>query len=240
MNVIVLNGSGRGDTGLTNRLIKSFSQGLRCGGAEISTYNLKEMNISPCRGCLACMHKTSGVCVIKDDMHILYDEFKKSDLFVMGTPVYTDSMTAQMKSVIDRCMCSMSPFLRKAHDGRVRHEYNWRMPEKFFLLSTCAFPENETFLSLISTYKAQLDNFDSSSAGEICIPGALALMTEPGLLTERLGMIERAGELIASGMGLPDETMILLNRPLISRDEYLKIAERYINWCRIQVRTVSV
>lgn len=240
MKVIVLNGSGRGEKGLTYRLIQSFTQGLRRGGAEISAYNLKDMRIAPCRGCLACMHKTSGICVVKDDMHILYEEFKKSDLFIMGTPVYTDSMTAQMKAVIDRCICSMSPFLRVDCEDRVRHEYNWRMPGKLFLISTCAFPEYETFYPLIATYRAQVKNFDSVSAGEICVPGALALMTEPGLLKERLGMIENAGELVASGKELPAEMLSLLNMPLLNSNEYLKIAEKYENWCRIQIKSDPV
>ena len=30
----------------------------------------------------------------------------------MGTPVYTDNMSAQMKTVMDRCICGMDPFLR--------------------------------------------------------------------------------------------------------------------------------
>ncbi len=236
MKVLVINGSSRGEEGLTHKLVQSFTAGLRSGGADVTVHNLNNMKISPCKGCLKCMHNTHGECVIWDDMYVLYSELKNSDLFVIGTPVYTDNMTALMKVVIDRCMCAMSPFLRRDEDGRTRHEYNWRMPEYFFLLSTCAFPESETFYPLIATYKAQVKNFDCKSAGEICIPGALALITEPQLITERLGMIERSGELIASGEGLSLETSILLNRPILSPAEYIRIASKYEDWCRNQTK----
>jgi hypothetical protein len=236
MKVLTINGSSRGEKGLTHKLLQSFTKGLQSGGADITHYDLKDLNITPCRGCLACMHKTCGECVIKDDMKMLYHELQQSDLLVISSPVYTDNMTAFMKIFFDRCMCSMSPFLRIDDEGKVRHEYNWRMPLKFFLISTCAFPEPETFSPLLATYRAQLKNFDCASAGEIFIPGALALMTEPHLLEERLGMIEKGGEQFASGEDITTEELKLINSPILGVDEYIQIASKYENWCRKQMK----
>ncbi len=237
MNAIILNGSARGEKGLTAKLADSFRQGLIEGGAKASVFNIKKMDISPCRGCLSCMHKTCGECIIKDDMQILYRAMQSSELMVVATPVYTDNMSAQMKTVIDRCMCCMSPFLRKDSEGRVRHEYNWRMPKNFFLISTCAFPEPETFRPLVMTYWAQVDNFSSASAGEICIPGSLALITRPSLLEDRLELIKQCGRTVASG-NTPDENMLKeLNSPLVSTEEYLEVCKKYEDWCRKNMST---
>jgi len=125
MKVIALNGSARGRKGVTWRLMDSLLKGLSEGGAIVKDIQLKEMNISFCRACLTCMHKTPGQCAQQDDMDQIYPHLKESELFVMGTPVYTDSMSAQMKTVMDRCICGMDPFLRLDPANRMRHPYHW-------------------------------------------------------------------------------------------------------------------
>ena len=103
MKAIALNGSARGKKGVTGKLMDALLKGLTEGGATIRDFQLNEMNISYCKACLTCMHKTPGQCAQRDDMDQIYPVLKESDLFVMGTPVYTDSMSAQMKTVTDRC-----------------------------------------------------------------------------------------------------------------------------------------
>lgn len=100
MKVIILNGSARGSKGVTWRLLEAFVGGLEEAGAEATCIQLNELSISCCTACLTCMHKTPGRCAIKDDMDRIYPYLKSCDVFVMGTPVYTDNMSAQMKTVI--------------------------------------------------------------------------------------------------------------------------------------------
>ena len=89
MNAIALNGSARGKKGVTWRLLDSLLKGLSEGGATVRDIQLNELNISYCRACLTCMHKTPGQCAQRDDMDQLYPFLRESDSFVMGTPVYT-------------------------------------------------------------------------------------------------------------------------------------------------------
>jgi multimeric flavodoxin WrbA len=112
MNVIALNGSARGKKGVTWRLLDSLLKGLSEGGANVRNFQLKDMNISYCQACLRCMHKTPDQCAQRDDMDQLYPFLKRSDLFVIGTPVYRDSMSAQMKTVMGRCICGMEQINR--------------------------------------------------------------------------------------------------------------------------------
>jgi multimeric flavodoxin WrbA len=227
MKVIALNGSARGKKGVTWKLLDSFLKGLSEGGATVRDIQLKEINISPCRACLTCMHKTPGQCAQQDDMDQIYSALKESDLFVMGTPVYTDNMSAQMKTVIDRCICGMEPFLRFDPANRVRHPYSWAMPSKFFLISTSGFPETETFLPLIMTFRAQAANFGCEAIGEICIPGSLALQMAPHLLEPCLEKIQRAGKMFALHNRIEPALLEEISRPIVTREQYLEISAKY-------------
>ncbi len=232
MKVIALNGSARGKKGVTWRLLDSLLKGLAEGGATARDFQLKEMNISPCRACLTCMHKTPGQCAPRDDMDQLHPLLKESDLLVMGTPVYTDNMTAQMKTFMDRCICGMDPFLRLDRTNRVRPPSSWRLPSRFFLVSTSGFPEIESFLPLIMTFRAQAANFSSESIGEICIPGSIALQMEPQLLEPCLDKIQRAGKMLALHEKVEATLLEEISRPIVIGEQYLEISAKYEAWAR--------
>jgi multimeric flavodoxin WrbA len=178
------------------------------------------------------MHKTPGQCAQRDDMDQLYPFLRESDLLVMGTPVYTDNMSAQMKTVMDRCICGMDPFLRIDSANRVRHPYRWTMPSKFFLVSTSGFPEMESFLPLIMTFRAQAANFGCESIGEICIPGSIALQMAPQLLEPCLDKIQQAGKMLALHGKIEPALLEEINRPIVKVEQYLEISKKYEAWAR--------
>jgi multimeric flavodoxin WrbA len=165
-------------------------------------------------------------------MDQLYPLLRESDLFIMGTPVYTDNMSAQMKAVMDRSICGMDPFLRLDSANRVRHPYSWTMPSKFFLVSTSGFPEMETFLPLIMTFRAQAANFGCESIGEICVPGSLAIPMAPQLLEPCLNKIQRVGKVLALHEKVEATLLEEINRPLVTREQYLEISAKYEAWAR--------
>lgn len=232
MKAVALNGSARGKKGVTWRLLDSFLKGLSEGGATVKDVQLKEMTISYCKACLTCMHKTPGQCAQRDDMDQIYPLLKESDLLVMGTPVYTDNMSAQMMTVINRCICGMDPFLRVDSANRVRHPYSWPMPSKFFLISTSGFPEMETFQPLIATFRAQAANFGCEPIGEICIPGAIALQMAPQLLEPSLAKIQEAGKILALKGKIEPALLKEISRPIVSVEQYLEISAKYEAWAK--------
>ncbi|MDV0444978.1 hypothetical protein MmiAt1_05300 [Methanimicrococcus sp. At1] len=77
------------------------AKGAETKGVETEIFNLAKMNIGCCFGCESC--RKTGSCVRKDDMYLLYDELKKADAVVIGTPIYMGEMTGQLKTFIDRC-----------------------------------------------------------------------------------------------------------------------------------------
>ena len=95
MNIIYISGSPRQKSN-TDYLLKYM---LNLTGGEFM--KLTDYTIVPCRSCWACTK--SGSCVIDDDMKTaVIPRILAADALVIGTPVYFNNVTAQMKSFIDR------------------------------------------------------------------------------------------------------------------------------------------
>jgi hypothetical protein len=165
-------------------------------------------------------------------MEEIYGALKTSDILVIGTPVYVDSMSSQMKAVIDRSVACLQPFLVRDKTGRIRHPFNWRMPGRFLLVSTSGFPETATFDPLIATFRAGAANFGAEPIGEVCIPGSIALQIQPDLLAGHLRLIEEMGQGLALEGRIDGESLKKINIPPVQVGEYLEIAASYESWCR--------
>jgi multimeric flavodoxin WrbA len=86
--------------GNTETLLDSFLDGAKAAGATVEKVVLKDLDYSPCRGCNAC-HKT-GECVVRDDAIALFDRILAADSIAIASPIYTMSITAELKGLIDR------------------------------------------------------------------------------------------------------------------------------------------
>lgn len=232
MDVVMLNGSPRGKRSVTAGLLDSLAEGLTEGGATVVQFKVASMKISPCSGCLSCMSRKPGECVVKDDMAGIYERLKVSDMLVLGTPVYTDSMSAQMKTVVDRFLCCTKPFLIKDESGRIRHPHWWSMPARFMLVSTSGFPEREAFSPLIATFRALTINAGSYPVAEICVPGSIALQMERSRLELHRAMLREFGSRLAKTGDVDPELLARLNIPPFTVDEFMIYAARFESWCR--------
>ena len=58
------------------------------------------MNIEYCNACGFC--EKTGYCKIKDEMTPMYEIFNKSKGTIVVSPVYFDSVTAKLKTLVDR------------------------------------------------------------------------------------------------------------------------------------------
>ena len=86
--------------GNSDMLCDQFMLGAEAAGNQTEKIFLKDKNINYCLGCGAC--QKTGSCVQKDDMKEIMDKMVDADVIVMATPVYFYSMSAQMKTLIDR------------------------------------------------------------------------------------------------------------------------------------------
>ncbi|MEI7816468.1 MAG: flavodoxin family protein [Desulfuromonadales bacterium] len=101
MKILAIIGSPRGMQGNTGRLLQEVLAGVEATGAEMEILSLKTLSIQPCAACDVC-HKT-GVCNIKDDYEFVKEKLLACDGFLLASPNYIFSVTAQMKALFDRC-----------------------------------------------------------------------------------------------------------------------------------------
>ncbi len=100
MKILGLNASPRGSKSQTLRLVQAVLDGAKSAGAEVELVDVCELEIKYCNACQVCFQK--GLCVHKDDFQGLYDKILAADGIVWGSPNYFHSVTAQMKTLIDR------------------------------------------------------------------------------------------------------------------------------------------
>lgn len=100
MKIIGISASPRGSKSQTLKLVQAALDGAKSAGAEIELVDVCKLKIEFCNACQVCFKK--GACNKKDDFQELYDKMLSSDGMVWGSPNYFRSITAQMKTLIDR------------------------------------------------------------------------------------------------------------------------------------------
>ena len=98
--VLILSSSPRRN-GNSELLCEQFMQGAQKAGHSVEKIFLKNMRINYCTGCGSC-YNNANPCPQKDDMGVILTKMIDTDVIVMATPVYFYTMSAQMKTVIDR------------------------------------------------------------------------------------------------------------------------------------------
>jgi multimeric flavodoxin WrbA len=70
-------------------------------GFETEFFTVRGKNIGFCQHCDYCLRNKE--CKLKDDMYLVYPLFERADGLIFATPVYNGGMSAQTKTIMDRC-----------------------------------------------------------------------------------------------------------------------------------------
>ncbi len=132
-NILVIHASPR-PGGNSDILCDRLMEGAQEVGHTCEKITLHGKQIGYCVACDAC-RKNGGSCAIRDDMDGIYEKMLQADIVVLSTPVYFFSMSAQLKTMIDR----LRPIYRKMAS------------KPFCLLATVSVDEPE---KLDSTFEA--------------------------------------------------------------------------------------
>lgn len=98
VKIVGICGSPRKD-GNTEILVNNALEAARTEGAETEIILLSEKRVEPCIACGAC---SSGKCVLDDDFMEVFKTMSEADGLIFASPSYYESMTPQMKALIDR------------------------------------------------------------------------------------------------------------------------------------------
>lgn len=131
-------------------------------GWDIDFVWLYEKNITWCKGCMNC--KTTGVCIIQDDITSIREMLIKCDVVVLSAPTYFANVPAIVKNLFDRLV------------GAVMDDNQTMIPkqklsksQKYLLLTTCSTPFPFDYLGSQSkgTLKAMNEFFHISGMSKI-------------------------------------------------------------------------
>ncbi len=226
MNILVLNGSPKGERSNTIKLTNAFVEGLGTDN-NVDTAELCKLDIKGCRGCFACWKATPGKCVIKDDMADILARIQAADMVIFSFPLYYFGVPGEMKNMIDRQLPNVLPFMEERSDGvgsgshPARYDFS---KKKYVIISTCGF------WSAAGNYDAVLGMFDhicGKSNYETILCGQGELFSIPSLsgrTDEYLGYVREAGREYAAG-GISAEIRVKLGELLYPKDVFEEMAD---------------
>ncbi|HVP27427.1 MAG TPA: flavodoxin family protein [Candidatus Bathyarchaeia archaeon] len=135
--------------GSVDLLVSEVLKGAASKGAETCKLYLNDLNIKPCQSC--GVDPNPEHCLFKDDMEQVYDVLENCDAVVLGSPVYFDTVSAQVKLMIDRSNCLM-PYVEKA-DGTFGFERRLKKPKKgVFVVVSGKEQELDTILATVKGF----------------------------------------------------------------------------------------
>ncbi len=100
MNVLGLSASAR-SWGNTDILVRLVLRGAAQEGAETRFLKLTDLDLGPCRGCMACVFRDRD-CVQEDRFGEFLSAMRWADAVVLGSPCYVLGATAVVKNLHDR------------------------------------------------------------------------------------------------------------------------------------------
>ncbi|WP_313072103.1 flavodoxin family protein [Lacrimispora sp.] len=106
-NILVLTGSPR-SKGNSDLMADAFIKGAISNGHKVTKFEAAKKKIGGCRACDKCWSRGTP-CIFQDDFSELVPLLENADMLVLATPLYSFSMSAQMKAAIDRLYAYDSP-----------------------------------------------------------------------------------------------------------------------------------
>lgn len=90
MNILIINGSPRGEKSNSYQLTGAFLRGVRqrAGEVQIREREVCKLDIRPCLGCFSCWSGTPGKCCMEDDMEQVIQDLLWADITIWSFPLY--------------------------------------------------------------------------------------------------------------------------------------------------------
>ncbi len=130
--LVALNGSPLRGSSVDLLLAEACVGAAEAGGISTHFY-CNELTIKPCQACGP--EPTTGYCIFHDDMDPIYAALERAHAVVVGTPIYFDAVSAQLKLVMDRCNC-VTPLLR-APAGGSKFRAKWPRTRRAIFVASC-------------------------------------------------------------------------------------------------------
>lgn len=97
--ILIINGSPRRSKNCS-KIIENITNKLDENELKYEVLNIYKMNIDYCIACGYC--ERTGKCIIKDEMTPLYEEFDHSIGTIVVSPMFFQSISTKVKTLVDR------------------------------------------------------------------------------------------------------------------------------------------
>jgi len=138
MNILVINGSPKGENSNSMKLTRAFLNGA--GWVNVEIVDVSKSDIKGCLGCYTCWSKTPGKCIINDSMSGILQKFISADVIILSFGLYGCYVPGNLKNLMDRQLPLMYPDMKQ--DGHESGEHPTRIDlsqKKYVIISTCGF-----------------------------------------------------------------------------------------------------
>lgn len=217
MNVLVLNGSPKGEMSDTMRITRAFLSGMGCDAERV---NVIDKKIAPCMGCFYCFEHSG--CVQRDDMDELIERIVAADVVIWSTPLYCYAMPSHLKALIDRLLSLSNLTMTTDERGRTEHTMKREVATRFVLICGCGFPDFEHNFEGIDFMFSRM--FGDYSPRIFCPEAPMFAVKEAEEITlPYLELVKRAGAEYAANDSISEELMRALREPMIPPEQYRAI-----------------
>lgn len=131
MNVIVLNGNPEPENQAFDHYLNELAVNLEASERPTEILMLRELDAGYCTGCWSCWVKTPGLCMFKDDSHLVCRKVIHSDLVIFASPIFMGYYSALLKKFTDKMIPLLHPYFAVVQ-GEVHHRN--RYPRKDYPL----------------------------------------------------------------------------------------------------------
>lgn len=146
-SILILSSSPR-HGGNSDTLCDEFMRGAQESGKQVEKVFLCDKSVHPCLGCGVCS-QYKRPCPQHDDAAEIIGKMLAADVIVMATPVYFYAMSAQMKTIIDRC-CG---------------PYTEMKDKEFYFIATAAEEDEAIMDRIVANFMGFLDCLENPSVG---------------------------------------------------------------------------
>ncbi len=140
--VLIISSSPR-RKGNSDTLCDQFMQGAADAGNTVEKIFLRDKKVNYCLGCGLCT--TGKPCPQKDDAAEIIAAMIAADVIVLATPVYFYTVSAQLKTLIDRCCARYTEISGK----------------EFYLIMTAAESDVESMQPTVAAFRGFLGCLDN-------------------------------------------------------------------------------
>jgi len=140
--------------GNTDCILDSVLGGMSECGCTVEKAYFSKLDISPCKGCLACQAEhPPTTCAQKDDMLRIYTRLQECDAFVLGFPIYSARESSHTTIFFDRLKALSNPWKPKKPE-----------PKKGIIVSTWGWPTDDLYQDVIHNIAFLIRHFGVETA----------------------------------------------------------------------------